>query len=58
MTLLLIRDVPRNSFALIVNGERVGEFRTSAAAWQFAEDQFGVVEYQPLAQGAPRVMSE
>jgi hypothetical protein len=48
MTLLLIRDTPRNSFALIVNGERVAEFPTAAAAWQFAEDAFSVAQCQPV----------
>jgi|HubBroStandDraft_5_1064220.scaffolds.fasta_scaffold230007_2 hypothetical protein len=41
MTLAVIRDVPRACFVLLANGERVGEFETEAAAWEFAEDQFG-----------------
>ena len=58
MMLLVIRDVPRNKFALILNNERVAEFATASAAWQFAEDQFSVVEHQPLAQSAPGIMSD
>lgn len=41
MTLAVIRDVPRACFVLVVDGHRIGEFETEAAAWQFAEDQFG-----------------
>jgi hypothetical protein len=42
MTLLVVRDVSRNVFALIVNSEIVAEFPTARAAWEFAEDQFAV----------------
>ena len=54
MMLLVIRDVPRNKFALILNNERVAEFATASAAWEFCEDQFGVAEHQPLAKSAPQ----
>jgi hypothetical protein len=54
MTLLIVRDVPRNKFALILNNERVAEFATASAAWEFCEDQFGVAEHQPLAKSAPQ----
>jgi hypothetical protein len=42
MTLAVIRDVPRACFVLLANGKRIGEFETEAAAWEFAEDAFGV----------------
>jgi hypothetical protein len=44
MTLAVIRDVPRACFVLLANGKRIGEFETEAAAWQFAEDAFGVAQ--------------
>ena len=44
MTLAVIRDVPRACFVLLANGKRIGEFETEAAAWEFAEDQFGVAQ--------------
>lgn len=50
MIVLVLRDTPRNSFALIVDGERVGEFASEADAWAFAELSFGVAQ-QPKYEG-------
>jgi hypothetical protein len=51
MTLAVIRDVPRACFVLVANGHRIAEFETEAAAWQFAEDQFGVAQAAQSSQG-------
>jgi hypothetical protein len=47
----VIRDVPRACFVLLANGKRIGEFKTEAAAWQFAEDQFGVAQAAQSSHG-------
>jgi hypothetical protein len=44
MTLHVVRDIPRNTFALVVNGDRISEFSTEQAAWEFAEDAYGVAQ--------------
>jgi hypothetical protein len=31
-------------FTLVADGRSVAEFETEAAAWQFAQDQFGVAQ--------------
>jgi hypothetical protein len=54
MTLLVIRDVPRSSWALIVNGERIAEFRTPAAAWEYAEHAFGITESRSTSHDGHR----
>ena len=58
MKLLVIRDVSRNKFALIVNGERIGEFASEADAWRYAQDAFGIVESATDAKSFQTAASE
>jgi len=44
MKLAVVRDTPRCAFVLVADGRPVAEFETEAAAWEFAEDQFGVAQ--------------
>jgi hypothetical protein len=44
MKLAVVRDTPRCAFTLVADGQRVGEFPTEQAAWEFAEDAFGVAQ--------------
>jgi len=44
MTLVVVRDAAKNAFVLVVNGDRIGEFSTEEAAWEFAEDAYSVAQ--------------